>query len=765
MFDIDKAFNPETKSVYNYYQDPGVGFYIPLYQREYSWDKDNIDQLLDDLVNGVENLSYGVKNEIRFLGTIISVKVIDKRKIYPIDPKGLPSTIENIIDGQQRLSTIALFSTLLYKNIAIYQKKLRPSNEEEELFDHINEVCNFWKAKLLDIFSLDLQRGTPNRKPKIIRGNKDQWTKDGDIAENYVSDVASYLAQFINYVEGIGSLPKPEIKSRAGRNASRINRWLRTDIIPSHTKDEGDFIPAWEILENIEHENIVQYERDELKKFITRQIGNREEKSFGYNACSLIQLFSICHYLLDRCCFTIIQPMDEDWAFDMFQSLNATGTPLTAIETFKPNVVNDVDSQKHITFKGSKIEKSFDQIDLLFSNSNNASQKNKLANDFLTSFALACSGEKLESHFSKQRKWLDKIYNNSLNNFDERASFLKFFGHYAVFYKRVWLDYEGQNGELVSEVSSFPEADLACMLIKFLKEANHKMAITILGRFFDKILKKEEKSVQDFIEAVKATSAFYVLWRAASSNAGLDNSYRSFFKVDDRHPSKAWMNSKQITLKDLKKHFSDKLKEKGILEKNEWLKKGTNYLKYSKSKSVCKFALFVSAHDTIPDTNRPGLMKIGTKGTADYLNLKKWNSPDLKTIEHIAPVEGEKTLWDSDLYDENELYQSVGNLTLLPQKANTSASNKGWIEKLIYYEHLSEKDPEKQKALAYKAKLNEIRLKPETIEYLQKSAYNSHIAPIVIKGENLNWDSSLVKDRAERILEIMWDRIIDWILK
>jgi len=48
-----------------------------------------------------------------------------------------------------------------------------------------------------------------------------------------------------------------------------------------------------------------------------------------------------------------IEPVSENWAFDMFQSLNATGTPLTALETFKPLVVSLVASNNG-GFKGSK---------------------------------------------------------------------------------------------------------------------------------------------------------------------------------------------------------------------------------------------------------------------------------------------------------------------------------------------------------------------------------------------------------------------------
>lgn len=36
MININKAFNSENRSINEYFVQSGVGFYIPLYQREYS---------------------------------------------------------------------------------------------------------------------------------------------------------------------------------------------------------------------------------------------------------------------------------------------------------------------------------------------------------------------------------------------------------------------------------------------------------------------------------------------------------------------------------------------------------------------------------------------------------------------------------------------------------------------------------------------------------------------------------------------------------
>lgn len=77
VLNIEKSFLTENRSVYDFFNQSGQGLYIPLYQREYSWDSDNIEQLLEDLTRGIQRISLGeVKDdtkEIRFLGTIITV--------------------------------------------------------------------------------------------------------------------------------------------------------------------------------------------------------------------------------------------------------------------------------------------------------------------------------------------------------------------------------------------------------------------------------------------------------------------------------------------------------------------------------------------------------------------------------------------------------------------------------------------------------------------------------------------------------------------
>ena len=79
-------------------------FTVPIFQRRYSWDKDECDQLWEDI------LSVGQKEEPpdHFFGSIVSVSTEDG------NPR-VPSI--RVIDGQQRLATLALLLSALGRTI------------------------------------------------------------------------------------------------------------------------------------------------------------------------------------------------------------------------------------------------------------------------------------------------------------------------------------------------------------------------------------------------------------------------------------------------------------------------------------------------------------------------------------------------------------------------------------------------------------------------------------------------------------------------
>ena len=760
VLNIEKSFLTENRSVLDFMNQSGQGLYIPLYQRDYSWDSDNIEQLLEDLTRGIQRIASGEVNddnkEIRFLGTIITVVEPNRNHIYPVEVQAVPSRIEKLIDGQQRVSTIALMATLLTKRLIEIKNKVKQTNP---IYEQINEICDIWiKQRLAVIFSFDLGRGNPRLKPKIIRGAKDYWTREDSVDKAYQSELSNYLGHFIDAYSENKTLPCLS-KEKYGntllyQNGKRIEAWLKKTVSTAHEEENGDdFSSAEEILDYFSQDHLWEFERPDLVEII-KEKDFSDKKTNSYILCELVQTLSVCHYLLDRCCFTIIQPTDDDWAFDMFQSLNATGTPLTAIETFKPTVVNTVDAEPGHQFKDSGSDNSFKKVENFLSDATTAAQKNKRTNDYLTSFFVAYDGRTMSTHFSYQRKVLNSVY-ESLSTFAEKENFVKKMGNYAEFYQN-WIKYDGKDNSLFPGIGTSDEANLASMLILFLKASNHKMAITILGSMYNHVIEQEPESVESFISIVKVVSAYYFLWRSAFSNSGLDSTYREFFKKND-----------SISFDVVKNYLKNVLKNRGIDTLDSWKSKAINYLKYdSTGKDVIRLALLIAAHDTIPykDETNKGLVKVGRDGCSKYLSVDKWLSPDLKTIEHIAPQTNKNNLWDEKLYEKLiDTYQSIGNLTLLPQDLNSSAGNKGWKEKLLYYQSVAEKDPDKIDKLEDHAKSIDVVFNSETIKLLQECKYNQHLSSISSLTASDSWNKEMVDRRNDNMLDIIWERVSKWI--
>ena len=286
----------------------------------------------------------------------------------------------------------------------------------------------------------------------------------------------------------------------------------------------------------------------------------------------------------------------------------------------------------------------------------------------------------MSTHFSYQRKVLNSVY-ESLSTFTEKENFVKKMGNYAEFYQK-WIKFDGKDNSIFPGIGSSADADLASMLILFLKASNHKMAITILGCIYNHMIEQKNESTESFISTVKAVAAYYFLWRSTYSNSGLDSTYREFFK-----------QNKEITVDTVKEYLKNILtNHKAIGNLEAWKARAKNYLKYDTTgKDVIRFALLTTAHETIPSPTQNGLIVEGREGGQKYLSVEKWTSADLKTIEHIAPQTDKNNQWDANLYDTHiETYQSLGNLTLLPQDLNSSAGNKGWKEKLLYYRCVAE---------------------------------------------------------------------------
>lgn len=110
-------------------------YQIPSYQREYSWKKENWEDLFDDIFNNDKNY---------FLGTIICIVQEDNNFV-----------INEVIDGQQRLTTLSILLSALYNQlnqlIDNFSKKKTEMRHFIELSDSIYLESNHQTRLTLSI--------------------------------------------------------------------------------------------------------------------------------------------------------------------------------------------------------------------------------------------------------------------------------------------------------------------------------------------------------------------------------------------------------------------------------------------------------------------------------------------------------------------------------------------------------------------------------------------------------------------------------------
>lgn len=100
--------------------DGRVIFNIPKYQRAYAWGEKQIDEFVDDLL-------YQDSKEDYFLGTIL------------FQDRGMSENFNHIdiVDGQQRITTLIIFMKLLIDQLNTHTDKKNNKKVERNLYSTI----------------------------------------------------------------------------------------------------------------------------------------------------------------------------------------------------------------------------------------------------------------------------------------------------------------------------------------------------------------------------------------------------------------------------------------------------------------------------------------------------------------------------------------------------------------------------------------------------------------------------------------------------
>ena len=749
---LHKAYDSDGESVLDLFDRNEEC--VPLYQREYTWEEENINQLFDDIILGIRELSNeDGDNATTFLGTTILTNLADRNStIQPGDTRAKPTAVQVVIDGQQRFSTIALLTIQLVERLRILSSSLPNKQPYTVLQNQSGDLLD----TLPRLYSLKLGRGAdPLTKPKIIRLKEDRWAFEGDDS-SYCSPVAHYIATYIRThdLDTAFNAIDPVSGARVRNNVDLIGHWLDA-ICDAHLDCSfllNQFPVGHKIVTKRMQEYVIGFHDAELEAVIAKLETDKNEND--YFAVAIYHIFLLIYYLLRRCGVNCLHPTYEEWGFDMFQALNATGTPLTAMETFLPQVMQAEEATGSDWGKTPSSE-SLDEIDRLFEQTKSNEQKTRRTNELLNAFALCFKGEKLGNKFSTQRRWLTGVYEKGLPTIAEKRKFVNNLARASNFFYAAW--YMEDKARQITGLEDHDDGDFVSFLVQYLKDANSRLSAPILARYYSQAL-EDDDCIDEFVDAAKSCAAFFTLWRTAKSTSGLDNIYRRFF---DGHSWTA--HPKRISSKHLKEYFLEVLVDREIAEKESWITASKRYLLYTEVKTICRFVLFLAGHDRVPDDTNPGLTGPGKPGVCPLLNLDRWTANDHKSLEHVAPQHPPNShTWDDMIYIENKVHE-IGNLLLSPIDLNKSVDNKNWPVKFLHYSHVGVRSVEEIEKLRVDAEKQGIVLSKKAIKILSDTRYNCAVEPVLELGLDGSWNADLINRRTQQIKEIAWEKLSSWL--
>lgn len=297
---IPPAFliDARTVSVQDFYAHGDIGLLIPLLAPEYLWDEQEVSQFLADIVNCTQAF-LDDRSAILYFGSIVLQQGMDVGEcIKPVDRSAMPPRVYTVIDGQQRLATLALIACLLYQRLGALREKLFRGD-----YVNMQDRLQYLQDAMLKMFTCEVRGALPRCKPILVHGRSDFWTNK-EQHRFYHSSIGEFLFKSLNAIWN--DEPAPEVPERdaLAKPLACINKWLDTITTPQTT---DAFPSVWNIRSNLHWIDSLLFAHADISAAACDP-SNAETS----DVASFIKLFAFTQTLLQRCCFTIITPTTLD---------------------------------------------------------------------------------------------------------------------------------------------------------------------------------------------------------------------------------------------------------------------------------------------------------------------------------------------------------------------------------------------------------------------------------------------------------------------
>jgi len=760
---IQTIFNANlVKTLRDVVSPVGIGFIMPEYQRPYKWSEENIERLIDDIVGGLSR-SNAKEVETLFLGTLIVVQAQNSeftKYLQNQQKYASPAGIYYVVDGQQRLSTLAILAIVLRREIIKLIEKLDAKYSSDLEYVKAKSVVESDILDLLtEFYGVNFSgSANPKLKPLILRKTQEFWIREG--SQEYVSPIAKYIAEYIH----------DEKKERDYMKDGDMY-----EILQINQKKIFDELQA-KLLDGSNVFNLVDNAKaifpDEFL-FNFEFVLNADHRNKDDQITHLLKYCLFTLFMSKHCCVNYLEPKNHQWAIEVFQSLNSTGIPLSALEVFKAYVYQNT----HIESKyGDLIADVFGTIEEQLISTNDGSAQHK-TDVFLTAFALGFNGEKIGMRYTEQNKYLQKTFDNYAKNIltiiktalgKSSIEDIPMFEYMLHLAKYMNFSY---SPDVLFAKSSQSDVQRAYTNLLFMKAMNFSTTYPLLAYFY----RPDDVCNSDFIDACNATAAFYALWRSARSSSKLDNVARDLMLAglntdDGSVVVMNWMQkNKRVSIQKYKQALKNVLIREAIWDKDKWMSNARNNLTYQNSAVLSRYILFLTNHDTIADGTRPGLALRGMTDTHEFFSPQRWLNENYNSVEHVAPQQprsGDDS-WSKDIYEhvQGNITHTIGNLTLLPKTMNSIVGNLSWGYKHQFYSYLANPSDERKNELLQLEGKQSIKYSKAAKKTLNStSLYFHYLKPIVqLSKSDGSRTREIIEARTEFICSLAYDRLTKWL--
>lgn len=463
-------FSADPSTLRELILQPGQGFYVPVYQRDFTWGDAEIERLFEDVEHGITRAASG-QTPSTFLGSVILVS--ERNSVHPKHIDALPTTVVHVVDGQQRLTTILITFGVLARFISEKMDFLQAeiasgttsSLDDQWLLNMLGER----RDELLNAAAITTYSGTDEfkMKPRLIRQATDVWGNNQALAQ-YDSDIAWYLMETtVNHLAGNSRQAVAPPASRP--HLDRVVR-LITDHIGATAKGDSDC----EVLNELPFLADIGMANTLIASASDPVV---HPEALDDNRKGAARLLVLASFLLNGVLVIDVKAPDEDYAFALFEPLNTTGQLLTALETLKPLIVHSEGGIEN--YSNSASAESFKRVEDFLPPSMRAADRSKASSDLLTTFALAETGQRVSRTLLDQRQYLRTEFQRVAAPSGSITTSREFVGQLAetsTFLFGVW----GRNDS--SFMSSSTELDRLCLEV--LRSTNHTIVTAILARYY-----------------------------------------------------------------------------------------------------------------------------------------------------------------------------------------------------------------------------------------------------------------------------------------